>query len=338
MPYWYPVRIVLAVNDHQSRGLLVRQLSDAGYDVIACENGRQALAAAATEFSCIVLADWMMPEMDGLELCRTVRELGETQTSCFIYFILLTSQSDKDGIVAGLEAGADDYLARPYHPRELLARLRAGERLCVLQRELLRRQVEFHRANAELAALNSKLEKLANTDALTALANRRCLFDRLGEAWSLAERNDRALSCIMFDLDAFKSVNDTYGHAAGDRVLQIIAQAARDCVRRYDVIARVGGEEFCILCPELQLDGAVSLAERLRQTIAATRCPVDGATLAVTASFGVATRSPHHSNPDALIVSADRMLYRAKEAGRNQVWACEADGQVRRWTAATNVP
>jgi two-component system cell cycle response regulator len=337
MSYRYPVRIVLAEDDAQLRALLVHQLSDAGYDVIACENGRQALAAVSTEFSCIVLADWMMPAMDGVELCRTVRELGEAQSSCFIYFILLTSQSDKDSIVAGLDAGADDYLTKPYHPRELLARLRAGERLCVLQRELLRRQVEFHRANAELAALNSKLEKLANTDALTGLANRRYLFERLAEAWSLAERNERALSCIMFDLDSFKSVNDTYGHAAGDRVLQIIAQATRDCLRRYDIVARVGGEEFCILCPELQLDGAVGLAERLRQTIAETKCDLDGATLAVTASFGVATRSPGSSNADALIVLADRMLYRAKEDGRDQVWVCDANGRARRSAATTNV-
>jgi diguanylate cyclase (GGDEF)-like protein len=270
-----------------------------------------------------------MPEMDGLELCRTVRALVEMQALAFVYFILLTAHSEKERIVAGLEAGADDYLTKPYNQQELLARLRAGERICALQQEVFHRQVELHKANAELASLNERLERLANTDMLTGLANRRYLLQRFAESWALAERNDRPLSCILLDIDRFKSVNDTYGHAAGDCVLQRLADTADQCRRKCDILGRFGGEEFCIICPETDLDGAVSLAERLRCAVAQASCEVDGAEISITVSLGVATRSPRHQKPDALINAADTMLYRAKQNGRNQVWVCDADGEAR---------
>jgi len=334
----HPTRIVLAEDDAASRALLVRQLRKAGCDVIACEDGKDALEAIRREVSCIVIADWVMPEMDGLELCRTVRGLGEMQALAFVYFILLTAHAEKERIVAGLEAGADDYLTKPYHPQELLARLRVGERNCALQRELFQRQVDLQKANAELAVLNKKLEKLASSDALTGLANRRYLFDRLGELWALAVRNDRPLSCIMFDIDKFKSVNDSHGHVAGDQVLRNLADVFRGCLRRYDIISRFGGEEFCVLCPETTVAGAAALADRTRLAIAELKCPVNGATISVTVSLGVAGSGSAQDNPDALIVAADTMLYRAKESGRNQVWVCEPDGRTHRLEATVDVP
>jgi two-component system cell cycle response regulator len=333
MPDRHPIRIVLAEDEPASRALLVRQLRKAGYDVVACENGKQALEAIRQEVSCIVVADWVMPEMDGLELCRTVRGLGEMQALAFVYFIVLTAHAEKERIVAGLEAGADDYLTKPYHPQELLARLRVGERNCALQRELFQRQVDLQKANAELAVLNKKLKKLASSDALTGLANRRHLFDRLAEVWALAVRNDRPLSCIMFDIDKFKFINDTHGHVAGDEVLKNLADVFRGCLRRYDVMGRFGGEEFCVVCPETTIEGAASLAERIRLAVAEAKCAVDGTTISITISLGVAGRSPAQDNPDALIVAADTMLYRAKENGRNQVWVCEADGRTHRLEA-----
>jgi two-component system cell cycle response regulator len=325
----HPPRIVLAEDEALSRALLVRQLRGAGYDVIPCENGKQALDAIRREVSCIVVADWMMPEMDGLELCRAVRDLGEMQAVSFVYFILLTAHTEKERIVTGLEAGADDYLTKPYHPQELLARLRVGQRNCILQSELFQRQVELQKANAELAVLNAKLEKLASSDALTGLANRRHLFDRLGEVWALAARKDRPLSCIMFDVDKFKLINDTHGHLAGDEVLRGLADVFRNSLRTYDVIGRFGGEEFCVLCPETTTEDAAGLAERIRLAVAESQCVVNDTTISITVSLGVAGRSPVNDNPDALIVAADTMLYRAKENGRNQVWVCDADGRGR---------
>ncbi|MFQ5807114.1 MAG: diguanylate cyclase [Phycisphaerae bacterium] len=329
-------RIVLAEDEATARALLVRQLRKAGYEVIACENGKEALKAIRKEVSCIVVADWMMPEMDGLELCRTVRALGEMQALSFVYFILLTAHAEKERIVAGLEAGADDYLTKPYHPQELLARLRVGERNCILQSELFQRQVDLQKANAELAVLNRKLEKLASTDMLTGLASRRQLFNRLAEIWSLAERNDRPLGCVMFDVDIFKSVNDTHGHAAGDEVLKSLAETARGCLRRHDIIGRFGGEEFCVLCPETTIEGAASLAERIRGAVAESRCVLGETTISVTVSLGVACRSPVHDDADSLISAADAMLYRAKESGRNQVWVCGPDGQPSRLAATVD--
>jgi len=328
MPDLPATRIVLAEDEAASRALLARQLQKAGYEVVACENGREALEAIRREVSCIVVADWMMPEMDGLELCRTVRSLGKMQALSFIYFILLTARSEQEQVVAGLEAGADDYLTKPYDKQELLARLRAGERIYALQAELMQRQIEVHKANGELATLNRKLEKLANTDVLTGLANRRSLFDRFVQSWSLAERSGQPLGCIMFDIDKFKSINDTHGHAAGDEVLKAVARTAGGCLRQYDILGRFGGEEFCVVCPETTVEGTAIVAERIRRTIADLACTVDGVVIPVAVSLGVAIRDPNHADQDALIVAADAMLYRAKENGRNQTWVCEPDGRA----------
>ncbi len=326
MPDRHPTRIVLADDDRAARALLARQLQDAGYDVIACENGRDALEAIQQETSCIVVADWMMPEMDGLELCRTVRALSEMQALSLVYFILLTARSERDQIVAGLEAGADDYLTKPYHKQELLARLRAGGRICDLQTELVQRQIELTKVNSEFAGLNRKLEELASTDTLTGLANRRHLFERFAEAWALSNRNNQPLGCIMFDIDKFKIINDTYGHAAGDTILRALAATCRECLRRYDVLGRIGGEEFCVACPDTPLEGVARLAERICTAIAQAEYQHDEIVIPVTVSLGVASRGPEYNGVDDLVRAADAMLYRAKQNGRNQVWVCDRAG------------
>jgi diguanylate cyclase (GGDEF)-like protein len=321
-------RIILAEDDTASRTLLVRQLEKAGYAVVACENGRKALDAVQSLGGGIVLADWMMPEMDGVTLARTVRQLNEMQVLPFVYFVLLTAHSDTTQIVAGLEAGADDYLTKPYHLQELLARLRAGERIYDLQRQIVKRQMELHRANAEMALLTLKLERLANTDALTGLHNRRYLFERLSEAWAQSSRHEWSLGCIVFDIDRFKKINDTHGHAAGDVVLKSVAAVCRGAVRTSDVPARIGGEEFCVLCPETDARGTAILAERLRAAVEEHAFTVAATSIPVTVSVGVATRLPAHHEPDDLLAAADAMLYRAKERGRNRTWVHLEDGQL----------
>lgn len=327
-------RIIVAEDDDSSRRLLVRQLERAGYSVIACSNGREALAALRELGSAIVVADWKMPELDGLELCRAVQEMRRLDTIGAVYFILLTAEADEDMVVRGLESGADDYLTKPYHQRELLARIRAGQRLYELQLENWARRVELEQKNAELDVLASRLEKLANTDALTGVANRRQLLARLEEAWSQSTRAGRPLSVAILDIDHFKSVNDTHGHAVGDAVLQAVASLCRAELRCYDVFGRFGGEEFLIVSPDTDLEGAAMLCERLRVRIAEAPIRVSRElTLAVTISLGCAARADHHDDSHELVCDADAMLYRAKAAGRNQVWAATGRGQGRRVTA-----
>jgi len=323
----HPHPVVLAEDDAPTRALLARQLERAGYEVTGCADGREALDAIRRVGSGILIADWSMPEMDGLELCRAVRQMQQREVLGIVYFILLTAHSDTSDVVEGLEAGADDYLTKPYHREELLARLRAGGRIYELQKQLVHRQLELHKANAQMATLNAELKKLANTDTLTGLANRRHVFERLNELWSLAERHGQPVACIMLDVDHFKRVNDTHGHATGDEVLKVVARIIAKQVRRYDVCGRFGGEEFIIICPQTTREGAGILGERVRQAVEAQPVSVNGASVAVRISAGVAARRPESATPDGMIAEADAMLYQAKQNGRNQVWVADAEGQ-----------
>ena len=319
-------RIIVVEDEPATRKLLAMQLERAGYEVAAFGDGRAALEPVTAMGTGIVLADWSMPEMDGIELCRAVRGLEEMGALSNIYFILLTAHDSKEQTIEGLEAGANDYLTKPYHQGELLARLQVGERMLRLQAELIQRNIEYQKANAQLAILTRKLEELANTDVLTGLANRRALFDRFEEIWELASRNGHAVSGIMFDIDRFKSINDTYGHDAGDQVLREVAEIARRSVRRPDLCGRIGGEEFVILCPATHLDGAAILAERVRTSVAEHVVVCNDVTISTSISCGVAERLFQMERPDELLKLADAMLYAAKEHGRNQTWVAQADG------------
>lgn len=321
------LRIIVADDDAGLRALLVRQLEQAGYVVTACANGRAALEAVRAAGPCTVLADWNMPELDGLGLLRAVRELSELDALPFVYFVLLTADSNKQTLVAALEAGADDYLTKPYHPQELLARLRSGDRIQRMQAELKTWSLELQRTNAELAKSNAKLERLAKTDELTSLSNRRHLFERLSHVWQVAHRHERPLSCIVFDIDHFKLINDRYGHAAGDLILRGVADVCRKRLRLSDLLARIGGEEFCIVCPETDAAGAALVAERARAALQAHTFEVCGACLPVTASFGVAGRRSTYTEFEQMLAAADSVLYRAKQAGRNQVWVADETGR-----------
>ncbi len=318
--------IVLAEDDGATRSLLLRQLQRAGYQVTACDNGRSALAAVQRKTPDMVLADWSMPDMDGISLLHAVRELSEQNALPFIYFVLLTASSEKQQVIAGLEAGADDYLTKPYDIQELLARLRAGGRILDLQTALRTRQFELQRINADMSRLNARLNRLANTDGLTDLFNRRYLFDRLAELWAIYERHRRPLSCIVLDVDRFKRINDTCGHAAGDGVLRAIADIARREVRTSDLLARLGGEEFCVLCPETDAQGAVAVAERIRHAVEQFVFKADAEALRVTISLGVAPARPTMQASDELLAAADAMLYRAKDGGRNAVGVLHESG------------
>lgn len=326
-----PLRIVLADDEPAVRVLLSRQLRRAGYQVTSCSNGRQAIEAIIANGADIVLADWMMPEIDGIELCRAVRELSGDGALGFIYFILLTAKTGKEEVVEGFEAGVDDYLTKPYHENELMARLRAGVRIIELQRLVRERQVEVHRINAQMAILNGKLQKQATTDALTGLHNRRSILERLRESWELADRHGRPLSFLMLDIDHFKRFNDTHGHEAGDVVLKEVAACIERQMRGPDVCGRLGGEEFGVLCSETDLEGAAHLAERIRVAVESQEICHNGQLLHTTLSVGVAQRCEANATCDALIADADKALYHAKGDGRNAV-GIHRDGETASWS------
>lgn len=300
---------ILVVEDNAlMRRILEGHLLEMGYRTVAVENGRQALNKLATDYYPIVITDLVMPEMDGMELCRSVR--GKSSEG-YVYLIMLTSQDSREDMIRGLEAGADEYLVKPVNRAELMVRLKTAERILTLESSL-RKSCE------EIKALSVR-------DPLTRVYNRGYLDERLVHEVKRAFRFERPVSLIMFDIDHFKLINDTFGHAVGDRVLMACADSMRLSIRQeIDWIARYGGEEFVIVLPETLLPGANIAAERLRKNLAARVMTADGAEIGVTASFGVSSFTPSSQKEDlsiaaALIAAADRALYRAKKEGRNRV-------------------
>src|SRR5271168_2491184 len=226
--------ILLAEDDPVTRMLMTRFLKKAGYEVDAVANGSAALDLMTARYYPMLVTDWEMPEMDGVALCKAVRNM---QLDGYVYALLLTARDAKEHIITGLEAGADDYLVKPVHEPELIARLNAGRRILNLEHSL--------------RAANQRNRVLSITDALTGSFNRRYLMEQLPREVERCRRYAYPLSVLMCDLDHFKQINDQRGHAAGDDVLQQFAARAQKSIRPYsDWIARYGGEEFLIVLPE----------------------------------------------------------------------------------------
>ncbi len=305
--------ILLAEDDPVTRMLMTRFLKKAGYEVDAVGNGSDALDRMTKRYYPMLVTDWEMPEMDGVTLCKAVRNL---QLDGYVYALLLTARDSKEHIIAGLEAGADDYLVKPVHEPELIARLNAGRRILNLEHSL--------------RVANQRNRILSITDALTGTYNRRYLMEQLPRELERCRRYAYPLSVLMCDIDYFKQINDARGHAAGDDVLQQFAARAQKSIRsNSDWVARYGGEEFLIVLPETAYEGAMAVAEKIRALIAATPFATRVGDAAVTASFGVASTGP--SGPDislkvdALIRCADECLYRSKQEGRNRTCGVEIE-------------
>ncbi len=303
--------VLIAEDNPVSRKLLEKTLVKAGYEVVCMENGRKALEKFNDRFFPIVLTDWMMPEMDGVQLCRAIRA-NVSAASGYVFIILLTAKDSKGDIITGLEGGADDYLTKPFHPGELIARLNTARRILELEKSL-------RKANKEIKILSI-------TDPLTRAYNRAYLNDHLPQEIKRSIRYNRPFSLILCDIDHFKKVNDTLGHLAGDQALKKAVESIRKSIRSdVDWIARFGGEEFMIILPETDIKGATLLGERLRAEISRIAIEFEGKKTSITASFGVSGFGPSTPDkkisPDSMIAVADAALYQAKKEGRNRVKA-----------------
>lgn len=309
---------ILLVDDDRSVLLLLRSmLAGGGHVVETAQNGKDALGKMEEFAPQLVITDWIMPEMNGLDFCRAVRANENWRG---VYLFIVTAQESTERLIEAFEAGVDDYLTKPINSKVLSARLRAGQRVIQLQEELEFDRSQLRQFAAELAASNDRLQHLALTDALTGLPNRRYVMDRLEQEWALSKRAGRSLTCMMIDVDHFKQVNDTYGHKVGDEALKQVVNTLRMSVRKQDVVARMGGEEFLVLCPDTLLEQAAQHAERIRKNVASVRMRSAGVEFFVTVSIGVAsTADVDLHTVDMLVQLADRRLYSAKAAGRNRI-------------------
>jgi len=311
-----PTRILLVEDDAQMLRLITHHLKREGYEVLTAGTSSEGLAVAMESTPQIVITDWMMPEMSGLELCSTLRR---SQAGMKMYIILVTARGEDDQIVEAFEAGADDYVVKPFNPRILLARVRAAQRMIQLRERVEESERSRLRQVAELGIMTRKLRSAALTDTLTQLPNRRYAMKRLKQEWESAMRNHRPLSVIMADIDFFKRVNDNYGHDTGDVVLREVALTLQAHARASDVLCRLGGEEFLIINTSTDVATAGMAAERLRVAIESKIVEHGGFAENVTISFGVAGSTPDMANIDDLIKAADEALYEAKQTGRNRV-------------------
>ncbi len=300
---------ILVVDDEQiDRRVVEKTLARLGHDVILADSGEAAWRIIQEEPIRFVLTDWNMPLMTGIDLIKKIRS---TTLPSYVYTILVTSNSKDEDIVKGLYAGADDYITKPFNPTELEARVAVGERMLALEDGLMQ--------------ANNQLEKLAMVDSLTGLLNRRAIYKFARGELERARRVSEPISVIFLDIDKFKSVNDEFGHLTGDEALRLVAQVIKKRSRAYDGLGRWAGDEFLVVLPGASATDAQKAATRIVEGIAATKLAIpDGGILSLSASAGVTTQAKMTGAIailDDIIQAADEALYRAKDAGGNQVAA-----------------
>ena len=297
-----PLRVIVADDDASSRHLLQHFLNQWGFNPEVASDGTQAWdLLQAKDVPTIAIFDWVMPGLEGVDLCRKVRRLSRQH---YTYVLLLTSKTGKQDVIEGLGAGADDYVSKPFNPKELQARLLVAQRIIGFQEQLI--------------ATREELRIQATHDFLTQLLNRGGIMDALAQEMNRSDRREGAFSVIIADIDHFKKINDTYGHATGDQVLREVAARMKASLRSYDVAGRYGGEEFLVIVPDCDESAAFHVAEKIRNAVCSTPIESLGEDRTVTISLGVSTRSSGTS-ADELLSAADAALYQAKSLGRNCV-------------------
>jgi len=314
------LRILLVEDDPTSLVLVEGLLSNIlGHTVFTASNGQQALSLSMEVLPHVVITDWLMPVMSGLELTMSLRA---TEWGQNLYIIMLTSIEDEEEIITAFDAGVDDYVTKPINIRAFRARLRAAWHYRKLQESWERDREQLKRFAAELAVTNRKLKHYALTDVLTELPNRRAGMEALSEAWSIASRSEQLMAVMLIDFDHFKRINDNYGHAVGDKVLQEVASSIRNIARKGDTFCRMGGEEFLVVCHNGNTDAksVVFFAERLRQHVKEQKINIDDIQIQISISIGVALKEANMKSEDHLVNAADKALYAAKNAGRNRVF------------------
>jgi two-component system, cell cycle response regulator len=300
------VKILVADDDPTSRNAICTCLADAGYDVSVAMDGAAALEMVSRPDSPrLLVLDRTMPHVDGIDVCRAIRKRALEPN---VYIILITGRGEREDMVEGFEAGADDYMVKPFDIRELEARVRTGSRIVERQTELI--------------AAREQLRAEATYDPLTGLLNRAAFSDIFQKEVSRAERYETPLALIIADLDDFRDINDRYGTAAGDIVLAETARRLRTSLRVSDSIGRYGGEEFVIVAPGCRSNAAALLAERFRLSMASKAVALPDDSIFVTMSFGVAGTADM-KNADDLLRAAEDALRRAKNSGKNRVKGVE---------------
>lgn len=312
------LRALIVDADVGERGKAVDVARALGLETVEAGDANQGLEKALDVLPNLVVIATATPA--DLEFIRSMRRIRVGRS---IYVLAIAPQAEVDMLLSAFDAGADDVTAAPFSKRLLGARLRSGIRVVGLQRELKQEREELRRFAAELAVTNRRLKEAAVTDFLTGFKNRRYADERLDQAWIASMRDGSPLSCMVVDFDGLKSINDGYGHAVGDAALKVAAEALKAQLRRQEIICRVGGDEFMLICPNTTVDDALICAERLRRAVAARRLSVRSAELELSVSIGVATRDSHVRDAEALIRLADEGAYAAKEQGRNRVVAMQ---------------
>jgi diguanylate cyclase (GGDEF)-like protein len=310
------LRILVATDCPLQKKILTRKLADLGHEMMLATDGRQALEMAVANAPQLIISDWDMSGLDGLELCRTLRSSPQL---AHIHFILMTKHDTNDELVEAFDAGINYYLNKPVNHRILAALLQGAAREVVNREEVQRQKEALRRTNSEVNITNRMLKTMALEDQLTQLPNRRAGLEALDKAWSKSTRDNEPLLVMILDIDFFKKVNDNHGHDAGDIVLRETAAAMKNAIRDYDEICRFGGEEFMVVCPGAGVDVAAMVGNRIRATVEKNRIERPEFTGGVTVSVGAAVREEGIASPKDLLKLADEALYAAKGAGRNKV-------------------
>ncbi|HDM77037.1 MAG TPA: diguanylate cyclase [Deltaproteobacteria bacterium] len=310
------MKVLVAEDDFVSRKIMTRLLENEGYEVFSASNGEEAWNVIEREDVRLVISDWIMPELDGLALCRRLRKANLQK---YVYVIIVTAKNHTEDLIKGLEAGADDFIYKPINKAELLVKLKVGRRIIELESELFEK-------NKELLKANELLTKMSLTDSLMDIGNRRYFHHYMEKTHASYKRHGTPYCIAMVDIDNFKSYNDTYGHNEGDSVLRLVGKAIKSTVRMDDEVFRYGGEEVVIVFSNQKLKGGLKASERVRRNIEnlAIKHDRNEPFGVVTVSIGVAATGGSESKElpwEEILKEADAAVYKAKRSGKNRVCA-----------------